>query len=46
VFERLSGLGTTVLIATHDIDLARQLECRHLHPARGELTSPDIGARQ
>jgi cell division transport system ATP-binding protein len=46
VFERLNGLGTTVLIATHDIALARQFECRHLHLERGELTSLDIGARQ
>jgi cell division transport system ATP-binding protein len=43
VFERLSSLGTTVLIATHDLALARQLECRHLHLEAGELTSPDPG---
>jgi cell division transport system ATP-binding protein len=46
VFERLNGLGTTVLIATHDIALAGQFECRHLHLERGELTSPDIGISQ
>jgi cell division transport system ATP-binding protein len=45
VFERLNGLGTTVVIATHDVALARQFECRHLHLERGELTSPDTGAR-
>jgi cell division transport system ATP-binding protein len=45
VFERLSGLGTTMMIATHDVALARQFECRHLHLERGELTSPEIGAR-
>jgi len=43
VFERLNGLGTTVLIATHDIALARQFECQHLHLERGELTSPGTG---
>ena len=46
VFERLSGLGTTVVIATQDIALARQFGCLHLHLERGELTSPEIGARQ
>src|SRR6185503_20751868 len=35
VFERLSGLGTTVVMAAHDIALVRQFECRHLHLERG-----------
>jgi len=46
VFERLNSLGTTVLIATPDLALARQFECRHLHLEAGELTSPDPGATQ
>jgi len=46
VFERLNSLGTTVLIATPDLALARQFECRHLHLEAGELTSPDPGAMQ
>jgi cell division transport system ATP-binding protein len=46
VFERLNGLGTTMVIATHDAALARQFECRHLHLERGELMSADFGARQ
>jgi ABC-type ATPase involved in cell division len=35
-----------MVVATHDVALARQFECRHLHLERGELTSPEIGARQ
>ena len=46
VFERLNSLGTTVLIATPDLALARQFECRHLHLEAGELTSPDPGVTQ
>jgi cell division transport system ATP-binding protein len=46
VFERLNGLGTTVLIATQDIALARQFECQHLHLERGELTRPGTGVSQ
>jgi cell division transport system ATP-binding protein len=46
VFERLNSLGTTVLIASPDLALARQFECRHLHLEAGELTSPDPGAMQ
>jgi len=45
-FERLNSLGTTVLIATHDVGLAREFVCRHLHLEAGELTSPDPGATQ
>jgi cell division transport system ATP-binding protein len=46
VFERLNSLGTTVLIATPDLALARQFECRRLHLEAGELTSPVPGAMQ
>ena len=46
VFERLNSLGTTVLIATPDLALARQFGCRHLHLEEGELTSPDPGVTQ
>jgi len=46
VFERLNGLGTALLIATRDVALAQQFECRRLHLERGELTSPDSGAWQ
>jgi ABC-type ATPase involved in cell division len=45
-FERLNSLGTTVLIATHDVALAREFVCRHLHLEAGELTSLDPGATE
>jgi cell division transport system ATP-binding protein len=38
VFERINRLGTTVLIATHDIAFARQFEHRHFHLDRGMLS--------
>jgi cell division transport system ATP-binding protein len=38
VFERINRLGTTVLIATHDIAFARQFEHRRLHLDRGMLS--------
>ena len=44
IFERINRLGTTVLIATHDIAFARQFEHRRLHLADGVLT-PDGAAR-
>jgi len=45
-FERLHSLGTTVLIATDNIALARRLECRHFHLEEGWLTSLDTAAIQ
>jgi cell division transport system ATP-binding protein len=39
VFERINRLGTTVLIATHDIAFARQFEHRRLHLDRGMLSA-------
>jgi cell division transport system ATP-binding protein len=45
-FEQLNSLGTTVLIATQDVALARQFECRRLHLEAGELTSPDPDVTQ
>ena len=49
-FERLNSLGTAVLIATRNTalaqQLARQLECRHLHLEEGWLTSLDTAAIQ
>jgi cell division transport system ATP-binding protein len=41
VFERINRLGTTVLIATHDIAFARQFEHRHFHLDRGMLSVVD-----
>ena len=38
VFERINRLGTTVLIATHDIAFARQFEHRRFHLDRGMLS--------
>jgi cell division transport system ATP-binding protein len=38
VFERINRLGTTVLIATHDIAFARQFEHRRFHLERGRIT--------
>jgi cell division transport system ATP-binding protein len=37
VFERINRLGTTVLIATHDIAFARQFEHRRYHLDQGML---------
>ena len=39
VFERINRLGTTVLIATHDIAFARQFEHRRFHLERGMLSA-------
>lgn len=39
VFERMNRLGTTVLIATHDIAFARQFEHRRLHLDGGMLSA-------
>jgi len=44
VFERINKLGTTVLIATHDIAFARQFSHRHFHLDRGVLTVASEGA--
>jgi cell division transport system ATP-binding protein len=38
VFERINRLGTTVLIATHDVAFARQFEHRRFHLDRGMLS--------
>jgi cell division transport system ATP-binding protein len=38
VFERINKLGTTVLIATHDVAFARQFSHRRYHIDRGVLT--------
>ena len=46
VFERINRLGTTVLIATHDVAFARQFAHRRFHLERGVLsvTRPTTGA--
>ena len=38
VFERINRLGTTVLIATHDVAFARQFTHRRYHLERGVLS--------
>jgi cell division transport system ATP-binding protein len=43
VFERINKLGTTVLIATHDIAFARQFSHQHYHLERGELSIDNNG---
>ena len=43
VFERINKLGTTVLIATHDIAFARQFSHRRFHLDRGVLTVANEG---
>ena len=43
-FERINELGTTVLIATHDIAFARQFVHRRFHLDKGVLSIPDEGA--
>jgi cell division transport system ATP-binding protein len=39
VFERINRLGTTVLIATHDVAFARQFAHERFHLERGVLTT-------
>jgi cell division transport system ATP-binding protein len=41
VFERINKLGTTVLVATHDIAFARQFTHRRFHLDRGVLSVGD-----
>ena len=43
VFERINKLGTTVLVATHDIAFARQFTHRRFHLDRGELSVGNDG---
>src|SRR5262249_45652233 len=38
IFERINRLGTTVLIATHDVAFAQQFAHRRYHLDRGRLT--------
>jgi ABC-type ATPase involved in cell division len=38
VFERINKLGTTVLIATHDVAFARQFSHRRYHIDRGVVS--------
>jgi cell division transport system ATP-binding protein len=40
IFERINRLGTTVLIATHDVSFAQQFSHRRLHLDRGVLSVP------
>ncbi len=42
VFERINRLGTTVLIATHDVAFARQFAHERFHLERGVLSAPGI----
>jgi len=44
IFQRLNRLGTTVLIATNDLDFAGQFEHRRLHLDRGMLVEPGAAA--
>jgi len=46
VFERINRLGTTILIATHDIAFARQFEHRRFHLDEGVLSPPGAAAPQ
>jgi cell division transport system ATP-binding protein len=43
VFERINRLGTTVLIATHDVAFARQFEHERFHLEEGALYAVDGG---
>jgi cell division transport system ATP-binding protein len=45
VFERINKLGTTVLIATHDIAFARQFSHRRFHLDKGALSIANHAAR-
>ena len=42
LFERLTSLGKTILMVTHDPDLARRAS-RQLHIADGMITRDDNG---
>jgi cell division transport system ATP-binding protein len=44
VFERINKLGTTVLIATHDIAFARQFTHRRFHLDQGALSTANHAA--
>lgn len=46
VFERINKLGTTVLIATHDVTFARQFPHRRYHIERGALSLADATAAE
>jgi cell division transport system ATP-binding protein len=46
VFERINQLGSTVLIATHDIAFAHQFDHRRFHLDRGMLSSGDAAPPQ
>ena len=41
VFERINALGTTVVVATHDVDFVRRFAHRRLHLDHGVLSVPD-----
>jgi cell division transport system ATP-binding protein len=43
IFERINRLGTTVLIATHDISFARQFTHRRYHLDKGALSIASDG---
>jgi cell division transport system ATP-binding protein len=43
IFERINKLGTTVLIATHDVAFASQFTHRRYHLDRGGLSMPGGG---
>jgi len=44
VFERINKLGTTVLIATHDVAFARQFSHRRYHIDRGAVSNTSDNA--
>lgn len=46
VFARLNSVGTTVLIATSDLDYAGRFSCRRLHLDRGRLAVAEALAAQ
>ncbi|HZK92156.1 MAG TPA: cell division ATP-binding protein FtsE [Stellaceae bacterium] len=45
IFERINKLGTTVLIATHDVVFTQQFAHRRYHLDRGGLSYPVDGAK-
>ena len=44
VFERINELGTTVLVATHDVDFVRRFAHRRFHLDDGVLSVADDSA--
>lgn len=43
LFARFNQVGTTVVVASHDVDLIEQMGCRILHLEQGQVVSDQVG---